>query len=161
MFQPSSLCFTASMQQCPWPLPMTNSILILKKISFLSMGRGGRTFTTFKWMFEASFWFTWLMCTANSATRVVMFLQASLKQSSAINSMAHVSSAEQGHSSPSRGTFLEIIKLTESSFLHALYHLGLSAAMNIVEHINSSKFKPQPASQIFENLMLACLLACF
>lgn len=45
-----------------------------------------------------------------------MFLQASLQQSLAINSVAYVSSAEQGHSSLSRGTFLEIIKLTESSF---------------------------------------------
>lgn len=65
-----------------------------------------------------------------------MFLQASLQQSLAINSVAYVSSAEQGHSSLSRGTFLEIIKLTESSFLHALCHLRLSAAVNIRELIN-------------------------
>lgn len=76
------------------------------------------------------------MFTANSAIGVVMFLQASLQQSLAINSVAYVSSAEQGHSSLSRGTFLEIIKLTESSFLHALCHLRLSAAVNITELIN-------------------------
>lgn len=94
-------------------------------------------------MFDASFWFTWLMCTVNSAASIVMSLQASLKQSLAINSVAHVSSAEQGHSSPSRGTFLEIIKLTERSLLHALYHLRLSAAMNIAGLITAAAHSPQ------------------
>lgn len=51
--------------------------------------------------------------------------------------MAYVSSAKQGHSSASRGTFLEIIKLTESSFLHVLCCLGLSGAVNIIKLINT------------------------
>lgn len=73
-----------------------------------------------------------------------MFLQASLQQSYAINSVAYVSSAEQGHSSPSRGTFLEIIKLTESSFLHALCHLRLSAAVNITGAYKHSHLRQPP-----------------
>lgn len=89
------------------------------------------------------------MFTANSAIGVVMFLQASLQQSLAINSVAYVSSAEQGHSSLSRGTFLEIIKLTESSFLHALCHLRLSAAVNITELINIPIFSSLQPHWVF------------
>lgn len=87
-------------------------------------------------MFDAWFWSPWLMVTASPASGVVKFLWASLQQSPAINPVAYVSSAEQGHSSASRGTFLEIIKLTESSFLHALCYLRLSAAVNIIKLIN-------------------------
>lgn len=76
------------------------------------------------------------MVTASPASGAAMFPRASLRQSSTINPVAYVSSAEQGHSSASRGTFLEIIKLTESSFLHALCHLRLSAAVNIIKLIN-------------------------
>lgn len=87
-----------------------------------------------------------------------MFLQASLQQSSAINSAAYVSSAEQGHSSLSRGTFLEIIKLTESSFLHALCHLRLSAAVNITELINIPIFSSlQPHWALGTSTFFFCL----
>lgn len=67
---------------------------------------------------------------------------------SAINPAAHVSSAEQGHSAASRGTFLEIIKLTESSFLHALCHLRWSAAVNIIKLINTPGSGSPPASAL-------------
>lgn len=78
---------------------MTNNKLILKKLfkPFLLL---------LNQCFWCMIWVPWLMVIASPASGVVMSPWASLQQSSTINPVAYVSSAEQGHSSASRGTIL-------------------------------------------------------